>query len=123
MKKIVKIFDIILIALTLLCTITTTFVYAQPAIPSTSEYGPQDEGVPTKFANMIGIIATIIQAIGIVLSIIVLLMLGIKYMVGSVEERADYKKAMIPFFIGAILIATIGTILKIVNGLTSQTLE
>lgn len=122
MKKIVEIFSIVLILITVLCTVTTTFVYAQPAIPTANEYEPQEEEVPTKFTNMIGIIATIIQAIGIVLSVIVIVMLGIKYMTGSVAERADYKKAMLPFLVGAVLIAATGTIAKIISGLTSQSL-
>ncbi len=122
MKKIVEIFSIVLILITVLCTVTTTFVYAQPAIPTANEYEPQEEDVPTKFTNMIGIIATIIQAIGIVLSVIVIVMLGIKYMTGSVAERADYKKAMLPFLVGAVLIAATGTIAKIISGLTSQSL-
>lgn len=122
MKKIVEIFSIVLILITVLCTVTTTFVYAQPAIPTANEYEPQAEDVPTKFTNMIGTIATIIQAIGIVLSVIVIVMLGIKYMTGSVAERADYKKAMLPFLVGAVLIAATGTIAKIISGLTSQSL-
>lgn len=122
MKKIVEIFSIVLIFITVLCTVTTTFVYAQPAIPTANEYEPQEEDVPTKFTNMIGTIATIIQAIGIVLSVIVIVMLGIKYMTGSVAERADYKKAMLPFLVGAVLIAATGTIAKIISGLTSQSL-
>ena len=40
-------------------------------------------------------------------SVITLVVLGIKYMVGSIEERAEYKKSMIPYLIGAFLIGTI----------------
>lgn len=32
------------------------------------------------------------------------MILGIKYMMGSIEERASYKKSMLPYFIGAILL-------------------
>lgn len=32
------------------------------------------------------------------------MILGIKYMMGSAEERANYKRSMIPFVIGAILL-------------------
>ena len=39
---------------------------------------------------------------------------------GSVEEKADYKKSMIPFLIGTVLIVAVGTIIRIVNDLTSQ---
>ena len=35
---------------------------------------------------------------------IILVVLGIKYMMGSAEEKAEYKKTMIPYVVGAILI-------------------
>jgi len=46
----------------------------------------------------------VIQVIGSVVSVIVLAILGIKYMVGSVEERAEYKKTMLPYLVGAIML-------------------
>ena len=59
-------------------------------------------------------IVTILTTIGIVLSVIVLVILGIKYMMGSVEERADYKKTMMPYIIGAALVFAASTIANIV---------
>ena len=118
MKKIVKIYSIILIILILLCTISTTFVYAQNALPNANEYEPGNESVPNNVTDMVGTIATIIQVIGVALSVIVLVMLGIKYMIGSVEE-----KAMIPFLIGTVLITATSTIVRIIADLTSQAIE
>lgn len=46
----------------------------------------------------------IIQAIGTYISVGILMTIGIRYMMGSVEERASYKKSMIPYLIGAILL-------------------
>lgn len=46
----------------------------------------------------------ILQTVGIVLSVIVILVIGIKYMMGSAEEKAEYKKTMIPYIVGAALI-------------------
>lgn len=45
-----------------------------------------------------------IQAVGTVISVAMLMILGIKYMMGSIEERASYKKSMLPYFIGGILL-------------------
>ncbi|MEI3401230.1 MAG: hypothetical protein V8R51_02250 [Clostridia bacterium] len=42
------------------------------------------------------------QTVGIVLSVVILIILGIKYMMGSAEEKAEYKKTMIPYLIGAV---------------------
>jgi len=45
-----------------------------------------------------------IQIIGTMVSVGMLGVLGIKYTLGSAEERAEYKKSMIPYLIGAVLI-------------------
>ncbi len=49
-------------------------------------------------------IVGILQTVGIVLSVVVLIIIGIKYMMGSAEEKAEYKKTMIPYLVGAALI-------------------
>ena len=72
---------------------------------------------------MISMITTIIQTIGVILSVVILLMIGIKYMIGSVEERADYKKTMIPFLVGCVMIFATSTIVKLIANLTSQAVE
>ena len=55
----------------------------------------------------------VIRIIGSILSVIVLSVLGIKYMIGSVEERAQYKKSMMPYLIGSIMLFGITNILAI----------
>ena len=54
-----------------------------------------------------------IQIIGIIIAIVVLLVLGIKYMVGSAEEKAEYKKTMMPYVVGALLIFAASTIVNV----------
>ena len=49
-------------------------------------------------------IVKILTTVGIVASVIVLVVLGIKYMMGSAEEKAEYKKTMLPYLIGAIIL-------------------
>lgn len=51
-----------------------------------------------------GKIMGIIQTVGVVISVVILMVLGIKYMMGSAEEKAEYKKTMIPYLVGAILV-------------------
>ena len=46
----------------------------------------------------------ILQTVGVVLSVVILVILGIKYMMGSAEEKADYKKTLIPYVVGAVFI-------------------
>ena len=61
-------------------------------------------------ANVVDIITTI----GIIVAVVVLLVLGIKYMMGKKEKKAEYKKTMIPYLIGAVLIFGASAIAKAV---------
>ena len=58
---------------------------------------------------MAGKLLGILQVIGSVIAVIVLIVLGIRYMLGSAQEKADYKKSMIPYVIGAVIVFT-GTV-------------
>ena len=49
-----------------------------------------------------------------------IMLIGIKYMLGSVEEKAEYKKTMIPYIIGCIFIFSISTIVSVIYSLVSQ---
>ena len=60
--------------------------------------------------DVIGILTTI----GVVLSVVILIVLGIKYMMGSAEEKAEYKKTMMPYIIGAALIFAASAIATVV---------
>lgn len=63
----------------------------------------------------------ILQTIGIVLSVVILVILGIKYMMGSAEEKADYKKTMIPYIVGAVFIFLAPTIANMVYNFLQPT--
>ena len=51
-------------------------------------------------------ILSAIRNISLIITLIVITIVGIKYMVGSAEERAGYKKSMIPLVVGVIIIAS-----------------
>lgn len=70
-------------------------------------------------ANIGGQLLGIFQTVGAVVAVIILLVLGIKYMMGSAEEKADYKKSMIPYVIGAIVIFGAPAIANMVYQLAS----
>ena len=61
-----------------------------------------------------------ITGIGMAVSVITLVVLGIKYMVGSIEERAEYKKSMLPYLIGAFLVFAISTIVSVIMQFTNE---
>ena len=71
----------------------------------------------TKFIGKANIIIGAIQTIGIVISVITITILGIKYMVGSIEQKAEYKKTMIPYIIGVFFLVGTITVLEIISKL------
>ena len=61
-----------------------------------------------------GVIVSIIRTVGLVVSVVVLIILGIKYMTGTIEEKADYKNSMRPYLIGVFIFFALSQILAVV---------
>ncbi len=59
----------------------------------------------------------ILLTVAAIISVIVLIILGIKYMFGSVEEKAEYKKTLIPYVVGAGLVFASSSIASVVYNL------
>ena len=70
-------------------------------------------GIP-QVTDLGGNIMGVLQAVGVVVAVVILIVLGIKYMMGSASEKAEYKKTMIPYLVGAILIFAASTIANVV---------
>lgn len=84
-----------------------------------NKYQPGNAGDSTKLQSIAGNVLRIIRNVGIVLAIIALTIIGIKYMVGSIEQKAEYKKNMIPFIIGVIILASSTTFVSIIYDVTT----
>ena len=122
MKRKVKIFSVMMLVIMTITTMIPVFVSANQGLPDPNKYNPHNSNdeVPTEFTNVIGTITSIIQVVGIIISLIMIGLLGIKYMTGTVAERVDYKKTMSPYLAGVILITCVSTIIKLINDLTTQ---
>ena len=126
-KKVIKVVLMLVLAIIMLTACTTT-VEARPAPedsmpPSSSSssgtinpdnYKPSgltasDYYTPFKFA---GNILTPIITVGVVISITMVMVLGMKYMLGSVEEKAEYKKSMIPMLTSSTIVGIIFSIMQ-----------
>lgn len=62
-------------------------------------------------------ILQILRNIAAVVSVLTLTIIGVRYMVGSIEQRAEYKKTMMPVAIGCILIGGLSGILTIIQSI------
>ena len=118
MNKTLKIVSTILMVVVLVAILsnTTVVMAMNPGDIAESLTGTSTsaaDSVTTLGKKLIGIITTI----GVVIAVVVLLVLGIKYMMGSASEKAEYKKTMIPYLVGAILIFGASAITKVVVSL------
>ena len=64
----------------------------------------------TAFKNQVSKLLGYINIIGTVIAVIAVVAIGIRYMLGSVEERAEYKKTVITYLIGAFLLFAVTTL-------------
>ena len=109
MKNTVKILTLLLIVITLISF--TTNVFATTAgtelnpLSLSPSYG-SDTGLQTKAGQIMGMI----RNVAVIASVIIIMVLGVKFMLGSVEEKAEYKKSFVPLIVGIILVVSATTI-------------
>ena len=111
MKKFVKIF-IFMIAI-IICLFNCTYGFNLNDLNGTG-------GNTGSIENVGNEIITIISTIGSVISVVTLIALGIKYMLGSVEEKATYKKTFMPYIIGASLVFAASFITSVIYNFAIQ---
>ena len=107
MKKTVKVLTVLLLAIILITFATNVLAADGPIKPSDIKESYADAGdLTTKAGQIMGMI----RNIAAIAAVIIIMILGVKYMLGSVEEKADYKKSFIPLIIGIILVVAAASI-------------
>ena len=117
MKKTYKLISIAIVAVMVMVALSTTLL-ASPFTPD--QLKPSSTAADTQIQSVGGKVFGAIRTVGIVLSVVMLAILGVKYMMGSSEEKAEYKKTMIPYLVGAVLIFGASTIAGMVYNMTSM---
>lgn len=82
-------------------------------VDSLSKPDDIDDATANKIETAASKVLTAITNVGIVISILIIAILGIKYMLGSLEEKAEFKNDMIPYLVGAALLFGITLFVKI----------
>ena len=120
MKKQVKIVSIILVIMIALMAVSNVVLAVPDLSADIKDMANGSGNQPKEVLNLGKTIVSIMQTVGIVVAVVVLLVLGIKYMMGSAEEKAEYKKTMIPYLVGAILIFASTTIVNVVYNIANS---
>ena len=114
MKKTLKILSVVLLSMAML------FAFAQPVslaaanrdvngVIATTENGNQ---MSNEFGGVAGTIINWIWGISIIVAIIVVMVIGIKFIIGGTQEKAEYKKSLMPVAVGVILVVFATTVVR-----------
>lgn len=114
MNKTLKVFAILIIAIMLVSISTSIYAnsFSIDAIKSNENVTGNAE-----IAKIGSVMLTYITNIGMVASVLVLAILGFKYMIGSPEQKSEFKGSFKPFLVGAILLFGASTIAKIITSI------
>ena len=118
-----KIIGVILICIILIIATASVNYAADNGLIDPNEYKPNSQTIVTGADSLFDVgnmVIGVVRIVGSVISVIVLAVIGIKYMLGSVEERADYKTSMGPYIWGAVLVFGITNILAIIMDVISS---
>lgn len=120
MKKAIKVLFVLVILTSIFCATNSVMAALNSSGVNPSSY-KGDSTYNTGSINTIGNqVITIVSTVGTIFSVIVLVVLGIKYMMGSAEEKAEYKKTLLPYIIGAALVFAASSIATIIFNFTSN---
>ena len=109
-KRTIRIISTLMtICILLMILATSVFAYTPGDVSTNDAVAGGD-----KVKDLGGDILGIIQIAGTIIAVGVLMVLGVKYMMGSAEEKASYKKTMIPYIVGAVLIFAASNIANMV---------
>lgn len=100
MKKAYKVLSVLMIVFMIAFVCTNVFA----AVNLNDIKSDDNTGADDAIEKIGSTILSIVTGVGMVLAVVLVAILGIKYMMGSTEEKAEYKKSMIPYLVGAVLV-------------------
>ena len=123
MKKIIISLFLIMIFMTFINTIT----FVSEAIDGgfiTSHYSGQDPDGETADAAriIIGSVLAVVKASGVTTAVVILMVIGIKYIMASAGDRADIKKYAVKYVIGALILFSATGLISIAQRVISSSI-
>lgn len=98
-KKISKIVAVILLIMMIFTIIQPVFADQLKPGDLTPTYKATGD-----LKDKAGQIMGLIRNVAVIVGVIMLMVIGVKFMLGSAEEKADYKKSLLPLTIGIVVV-------------------
>lgn len=116
-NRIMKITTILVIAMMLVSTLSTVFATGAAGVLNDLKGNTGAATAVTKTANnIIGIVQVICYAA----AVIMLVLVGVKFITASPEGKAEIKKSAIQYVIGAIIVFAAGALLGVISNLSNS---
>lgn len=85
-----------------------------------TEITPQASNAATNVTKVAGQVLNIIQIVGVAVATIMLTILGIRYVTLSPNEKAEYKKGLTIYVIGAVLLFGASILIGVIKNFVSS---
>lgn len=124
-RKVMKVVSILLMVLMVVAMLSTSaFASSWDNIDTDMFANTKDESGATGSAtNLIGAIISIVQVVGMGVAIIMLIVMAIKYISAAPSEKAEIKKGMTIYIVGAIVLFAASGILGIIKNFASSNIK
>ena len=117
-SKITKIISILVIIAAITLSLNTVLAAGNEiSIPDPTAV--QSEGFTKTVGNVLGVVTYVCYAAAVILLII----LGVKWLMAAPDAKADMKKTAITYVIGAIMIFAAGAIVQVIRGLGTSVVK
>lgn len=102
-RNLVKLFSFFMIVAILTSAIMPVFAAGTMLQPSSisPDYSSANT---TGMTSIAGKVIGLIRNVAVIAGVVILSFLGIKYMLGSIEEKAKYKETLMPLIVGIIVV-------------------
>lgn len=117
MKKSLKIFAVVLIAMLVVFSVST-FSYADSAKDVVTGINANMTGIDSSgMKSIAGRVLGLLQIVSAILAVILIAYLGFKMVLGSANEKADVQKQFIPLIIGVTIVFAATSIANLLLGI------
>ena len=115
-KKVLKVITTLLLITLFVSAFVAPVFGRNPADLKTTDYETQDKsGASDAAQNIVSALIDIFQVVGVGVAIIMLVMLAIKYLSAAPNEKAEIKKSVSIYVLGAVLLFAASGVLEIVQ--------
>lgn len=115
-KKVLKVITTLLLITLFVSAFVAPVLGRDPSTLNTKDYEKEDgSGASLAAQNIVSALIDIFQVVGVGVAIIMLVMLAIKYLSAAPNEKAEIKKSVSIYVLGAVLLFAASGVLEIVQ--------